>query len=478
MLKLFNSYTRRLEEFKPLHGKTVAMYNCGPTVYDFAHIGNLRTFLFADILRRTLEHDGYKVKQVMNITDVGHMLGDADVGEDKMEAAAKREKIDPLEVARKYEAQFMSDIKRLNIEPAFKYPRASEHVSEMIKMIAVLLKKGYAYKAGDDIYYDISKFPDYGKLSGNTVEALKAGARVEINDKKKSPFDFALWISNPDHVMQWEASWGKGYPGWHIECSAMSTKYLGETIDIHTGAEDNKFPHHEAEIAQTEGTTGKQFVRYWMHAYHLLVDGQKMSKSLNNFYKLDDLLAKGYAPCAVRYALIASHYRDRQNFTLDSLAAAKSALEKIDNLAWRLEEKGDSPLINMEKGAVPVKAIIDVAERDFYSAMNDDLNVPKALGALFVFVREMNAALDAGVAQALKKAALRALKTMVADTLGLTIEKIETVAIDDELKKLLVEREAARQAKDFARADAIRKILNDRGYAIEDAVGGARLKKI
>jgi len=478
MLKLFNSYTRQLEEFKPLRGKDVTMYNCGPTVYDFAHIGNLRTFLFADILRRTLERDGYKVKQVMNITDVGHMLGDADVGEDKMEAAAKREQIDPLAVARKYEAQFMSDIKRLNIEPAFKYPRASDHVEEMIKIISVLLEKGFAYKADGDIYYDISKFPKYGALSGNTIEALKAGARIEVNDKKKSPFDFALWINNPNHLLQWEAPWGKGYPGWHIECSAMSTKYLGETIDIHTGAEDNKFPHHEAEIAQSEGATGKQFVRYWMHAYHLLVDGQKMSKSLNNFYKLDDLLAKGYEPRAVRYALIASHYRDRQNFTLDSLSAAKSALEKLDNLAARLEEKGDSPLIDTEKGTVPVKAIIDVAERDFYEAMDDDLNVPKALGVLFVFVRELNAALDAGVAEPLKKAALNALKMMATETLGLTIEKIETIAIGEDLQKLLIEREAARQAKDFARADEIRKTLNDRGYAIEDSTGGARLKKV
>ena len=477
MLKLFNSYTRELEEFKPLKGKTVTMYNCGPTVYDFAHIGNLRTYLFADILRRTLEHDGYKVKQVMNITDVGHMLGDADVGEDKMEAAAKREKIDPLAVARKYETQFMNDIKRLNIEPAFKYPRASEHVKEMIAMIAVLLKKGFAYEAGDDIYFDISKFPAYGALSGNTIESLKAGARVEVNDKKKNPFDFALWINNPNHLLQWEALWGKGYPGWHIECSAMSTKYLGETIDIHTGGEDNKFPHHECEIAQTEGATGKPFVRYWMHAYHLLVDGQKMSKSLNNFYKLDDLLAKGYAPRAVRYALIASHYRDRQNFTLDSLAAASSALLKIDNIAARLTE-GDSPLINMEKGTVPVKSIIETAERDFYAAMDDDLNTPKALGALFTFVRELNAALDAGVDKKLKKDALRTLKTMVVETLGLTIETTERVEVNDELKKLLSERETARAVKNFSRADEIRKILKDRGYAIEDSADGARLKKI
>lgn len=477
MLRLYNSLSRRIEDFKPFSGKNVTMYNCGPTVYDFAHIGNLRTFLFADILRRTLEHDGYRVKQVMNITDVGHMLGDADVGEDKMEAAAKREKIDPLAVARKYEEQFMSDIKRLNIEPAFKYPRASDHVEEMIKIISVLLEKGIAYKAGGDIYYDISKFLKYGALSGNTVEALKAGARVEVNDKKKSPFDFALWINNPKHILQWEAPWGKGYPGWHIECSAMSTKYLGETIDIHTGAEDNKFPHHEAEIAQTEGATGKQFVRYWLHAAFLLVDGVKMSKSLGNFYRLDDLLAKGYAPREVRYVFASSHYRDSQNFTIGSLAAAKSALEKIDNLAARLTD-GDGPLKNAEKGTVPVKAIIDVAERDFFGAMNDDLNVPRALGALFIFIRELNSALDAGVEGSMKKAALKALKTMVTETLGLTIEKTADVAIDDELKILLNEREAARAAKDFARADEIRKILKDRGYAIEDSADGARLKKI
>jgi cysteinyl-tRNA synthetase len=477
MLKLFNSYTRELEDFKPLHGKEVTMYNCGPTVYDFAHIGNLRTFLFADILRRTLEHDGYKVKQVMNITDVGHMLGDADVGEDKMEAAAKREKIDPLAVARKYEEQFMSDIKRLNIEPAFKYPRASDHVEEMIKIISVLLEKGFAYKADGDIYFDISKFSKYGALSGNTIEALKAGARVEVNDKKKSPFDFALWISNPNHLLQWEAPWGKGYPGWHIECSAMSTKYLGESIDIHTGAEDNKFPHHEAEIAQTEGATGKQFVHYWLHAAFLLVDGVKMSKSLGNFYRLDDLLAKGYTPREVRYAFISSHYRDSQNFTIGSLAAAKSALEKIDNVAVRLGERADDQESNF-KNDTNVKSIIDVAERDFFDAMNDDLNVPRALGVLFIFIRELNSTLDAGVEGSMKKVALKALKIMVTDTLGLTIEKAEDVAIDSELEKLLADRETARIAKDYARADEIRKILKDRGYAIVDSVEETKLKKI
>ncbi len=479
MLKLFNSYTRQLEEFKPLHGKDVAMYSCGPTVYDYVHIGNLRSFLFADVLRRTLEHDGYKVKQVMNLTDVGHMLHDADTGEDKVETAAAKAGTTPQEITQKYSQYFFDVIKKLNIEPAAEYPKASDNVEQMQTIIVKLIEKGFAYQVGGDVYFDVRKFEKYGQLSGNTLANLDAGARIEINDKKRDPLDFALWISNDQHVMSWKSPWSdKGYPGWHIECSAMAMRYLGETLDIHTGGEDNKFPHHECEIAQSESATGKQFARYWVHAAFMMVDGQKMSKSLNNFYKVEDLEVKGYSPRVVRYALISSHYREQQNFTFDSLSSAKSALAKIDNLVARLE--GDSPLINMEKGTVPVtfEQSIEVVERDFYEAMNDDLNVPRALGSLFVFVREMNAALDAGVDPSLKKYALQALKMMISDTLGLAIEKVEMSDVDDELKKLLVERDAARTAKDFARADAIRKTLSDRGYAIEDAAGGARLKKI
>jgi cysteinyl-tRNA synthetase len=491
MLKLFNSYTRQIEEFKPLNGKDVAMYSCGPTVYDYVHIGNLRSFLFADVLRRVLEHDGYKVKQVMNLTDVGHMLHDADAGEDKVETAAAKAGTTPQEITQKYSQYFFDVIKKLNIEPAAEYPKASDNVPQMIAIVKTLIEKGFAYQVGGDVYFDVRKFEKYGQLSGNTLANLEAGARVEVNDKKRDPLDFALWISNDQHVMNWPSPWStKGYPGWHIECSAMAMRYLGETLDIHTGGEDNKFPHHECEIAQSESATGKQFAKYWIHSSFLLVDGQKMSKSLNNFYKVEDPEAKGYSPRVVRYSLISSHYREQQNFTFDSLSAAKSALAKIDNLAVRLAEgdgNGASPRFNMEKGAgpvsvvakdAPVEQIIEVAERDFYDAMDDDINVPRALGSLFVFVRELNAALDAGVDPTLKKAALRALKMMVSDTLGLAIEKVEVVAVDDELKKLLVEREAARAAKDFARADAIRKTLSDRGYAIEDAAGGARLKKI
>jgi len=488
MLKLFNSYTRQLEEFKPLHGKDVAMYSCGPTVYDYVHIGNLRSFLFADVLRRTLEHDGYKVKQIMNLTDVGHMLHDADTGEDKIETAAAKAGTTPQEITQKYSQYFFDVIKKLNIEPAFEYPKASDNVKQMQAIIGKLLEKKYAYQVDGDVYFDVRKFEKYGRLSGNTLSNLEAGARVEINDKKRDPLDFALWISNDRHVMNWPSPWSaKGYPGWHIECSAMAMRYLGEMIDIHTGGEDNKFPHHECEIAQSESATGKQFAKYWIHSSFLLVNGQKMSKSLNNFYKVEELEAKGYSPRVVRYALISSHYREQQNFTFESLGAAKSALEKIDNIAKRLGERTKNPTTLKLRGAgqepiskndANIKSIIDVVERDFYDAMNDDLNVPRALGALFIFIRELNTALDVGVEESLKKAALTALKIMVADTLGFTIEKAEAVAIDDELKKLLAEREAARAVKDFARADAIRKTLSDRGYAIEDASGGARLKKI
>jgi len=282
MLKLYNSLTKQKEIFQSLaeekkKKKLVTMYTCGPTVYDYVHIGNLRSFLVADLLRRFLEFKGYKVKQVMNITDVGHMTSDAESGEDKMEAAARREKKDPWQIAEFFTKAFFADAQKINLKKAWKYPRATDHVKEMIKIIEKLVKNGYAYEVNGSVYFDLSKFSDWGKLSGNKLEDLIAGARVEVISEKKNPYDFALWIKNPAHIMQWDSPWGKGYPGWHIECSAMAMKYLGEMIDIHTGGEDNKFPHHESEIAQSEGATGKQFVRYWLHVKHLMVDGEKMS---------------------------------------------------------------------------------------------------------------------------------------------------------------------------------------------------------
>jgi cysteinyl-tRNA synthetase len=472
MLKLFNSLTRKLEDFKPLKDKTVTMYNCGPTVYDYPHIGNLRAWLFADTLRRYLEFSGYKVKQVMNITDVGHMQGDADTGVDKLEAAAAHEKIDPLAVARKYEKIFFEYLKALNFEPAFKYPRASEHVKEMIAMIEKLVKNGFAYVAGGDVYFDVSKFPAYGRLSGNTVAALDAGHRVEINPKKKSPFDFALWIHNPSHLLKWDSPWSHGYPGWHIECSAMATKYLGETIDIHTGAEDNKFPHHECEIAQSEGASGKPFVRYWLHLAHLLVDGGKMSKSLNNFFTLDDLLAKGYSPDAVRYALVMTHYREQQNFTLEALEAAEKAVAKLKAVHSRFVEKNKKG-----KAAAILAKATEAVRLEFAEAMDGDLNVPKALGAIFDFVRELNAAFDNGGVKE-RSSAKKIFEKIVSGVLGIGLDAKPEGTVPAPVLELSKEREAARQNKDYKKADELRGKIKELGFEVVDRDGGAEVKKL
>jgi len=284
--KIYNTLTKRIEEFEPINDEKVTMYNCGPTVYDYVHIGNFRTYLMADFLRRSLEFSGYEVKQVKNITDVGHLTqDDIDAGEDKMLKAARREGKTPYDIARFYEEAFHDDEAKLNILPAHVFPRATEYIPQMIDIIKKLIERGYAYETNGSVYYNVDKFKDYGKLSGNTLENLKIGARLGANPEKKNPYDFALWLKAGDeHLMRWESPWSTGYPGWHIECSAMSITNLGETLDFHTGGEDNVFPHHEDEIAQSEGATGKKFTNYWVHGRHLLVDGEKMSKSKNNFY--------------------------------------------------------------------------------------------------------------------------------------------------------------------------------------------------
>ena len=452
-----------------MKGKTVTMYNCGPTVYDYVHIGNLRSFLFADILRRYLEWRDYKVKQVMNITDVGHMVADLDVGKDKMEAAAEREKKTPWQVADFYTKAFFGDIDAMGIKRAWKYPRATEYVKEMIKLVEQLIKKGHAYVVNGSVYYDLSTFPKYGRLSGNTMEDLVAGARVEINPEKRHPYDFALWIENPQHLMKWKAPWSikGGYPGWHLECSAMSMKLLGKTIDIHTGGEDNKFPHHECEIAQSEGVTGKQFVRYWLHAKHLLVDGQKMSKSLGNFYTLRDLLERGFSPRAIRYVLLSTHYRDTLNFTFDSLKAAEVALERLDALVMKLQAN---------RGQTSVSGglhhLIQETRENFARAMDDDLNISKALAVIFGFVRQANQkVLGVDTREALK------LLREFDKVLGLGIGKISKVVIPKEIQKLAAERESARKQKKWDRADAIRKELLGLGFIVEDSPAGYLVKK-
>jgi cysteinyl-tRNA synthetase len=501
MLRLYNSLTKQKEIFEPLGErkkltggrktkiKLVTMYNCGPTVYDYVHIGNLRSFLVADILRRYLEFSGYKVKQVMNITDVGHMTSDAEAGEDKLEVAAKKEKKSPKQIAEFFTRAFFDDIKKLNIEPAWKYPKATDHIKEMIGLVEKLIKNGFAYVANGSVYFDLSKFPDYGKLSGNTVEDLMAGARVEVISEKKHPYDFALWIRNPKHLMQWNSPWGPGYPGWHLECSAMSMKYLGETIDIHTGGEDNKFPHHECEIAQSEGATGKQFVRFWLHIKHLLVDGEKMSKSKNNFYTLNQILEKGYSPRTLRYLLLSSHYRDSLNFTFDGLRAAEESLRRLDELWSKLDEalrrvedikkpgKKAKGLPPRTKGAASLQHIIQETREDFKRALDDDLNISKALAVLFNFVHKVNVALAAS--GEVERADLTMARRLLRDfdsILGFGFRKVQAEKIPTEIKKLLEEREQARKEKDWARADMVRKQIEEMGYAVEDTAEGPKVK--
>lgn len=310
---LYNTYAKKLEEFKPLEKKKVRMYSCGPTVYDFVHLGNFRTFLMADFLRRAFEYSGYEVKHIKNITDVGHLTqDDIEAGEDKMIKAAKREKKTPYDIAKFYEEAFHKDEEKLNILPARKFPRATEYINQMIAMIEKLIANGYAYESNGSVFYDVEKFKDYGKLSGNTLENLKTGARLEAHPDKKNPCDFALWLkADPKYLMQWDSPWSRGYPGWHIECSAMSIANLGDTIDIHTGGEDNTFPHHEDEIAQSEGATGKKFVNYWIHGRHLLVDGEKMSKSKGNFYVLTNIEKRGFNPLSFRYLCLTAHFQSQ-----------------------------------------------------------------------------------------------------------------------------------------------------------------------
>lgn len=441
------------------------MYNCGPTVYDCAHLGNLRSFLFADILRRFLEYSGYKVKQVMNITDVGHMLEDSDIGEDKIERAALRAGKTPKQISAFYTKSFFEDIKKLGVLKAYKYPRATDHIKEMIEVIKKLIKNGYAYEKNGSVYFDLKKFKPYGKLSGNKMEDLIVGSRVEVNSEKKNPRDFALWIHNPNHKMQWQSPWGKGYPGWHIECSAMAMKYLGKTLDIHTGGEDNKFPHHECEIAQSEGANDVKFSNFWLHTKHLLVDGQKMSKSKGNFYTLDDLLKKGYSARATRYLLISAHYRDELNFTLKGLDAAKSALFRLDNFYTELNRKE----FGKEKLPLSLKKIED----DFAEAMNDDLNVAKAMATIFDFAHLFNPLLRK-ISVKNKKDILKLLNKFD-KVFGFKLENLEVKS--GKVDKLLAVRAIARQEKNYKKSDDLKKQIEGMGYKVEDYPDGASSAK-
>ena len=436
------------------------MYTCGPTVYDFAHIGNFRAFLFEDLLKRWLEYRGYKVTHVMNLTDV----------DDKTIRGSQKQGVPLGEFTKLYAEAFFEDIKALNVKPATVYPRATEHIPEMVNLVKTLMAKGYAYTAQDgSIYFAISKFPAYGQLSHINVQELKAGARVKTDEyAKEEAQDFALWKAwtPEDGDVYWKTDLGKGRPGWHIECSAMSMRYLGETFDIHCGGTDNMFPHHENEIAQSEAATGKKFVRYWLHNEHLQVEGKKMAKKLGNYYTLRDLLQKGYDPIAIRYLLLSTHYRQQFNFTFEGLEAAKGAVERLRNFVRRLQDADG-------EGGGQVAELLRGVQTGFGGAMDDDLNISVALGALFDFVREVNNLLDSGEVSRSEAEATGRFMADLDQVLGV-IGKVEAEALPEGAEKLIAEREEARKAKDWATADALRIKLKEMGVVVEDTAHGVR----
>ncbi len=485
MLELHDSLTGTTTPFEPADGQAFRIYACGPTVYKPLTIGNLRSFLTVDLLRRYLEYRGYGVKLVMNITDVGHMVDDADVGDDKILKTAREENLTPEQVIDRYTEVFFRDIDAIGIKRAWVHPRATAHIPEMIELCGKLLDAKHAYVTSKgDVYYDVSSFKEYGKLSGNTVEGLMAGARIEPNPDKKNPADFALWIHNPNHLMRWEIpkawtvkypDWQDGYPGWHLECSAMSMKYLGETLDLHTGGEDNKFPHHECEIAQSEGATGVTFSKRWLHVKHLLVDGEKMSKSKGNAFTLPDIVAKGYSPGALRTLLLSAHYRTQLNFTLEGLEAAEKNRTRYRELFGRLR----SVATRTDEEVARITSDVQEAEDAVHAALDADLDVSKALAVLHAFSAMMNTHLDQkiiGIQGA--KLALDFLGRMES-VFGFAWDApTETEEIPTEVTGLVTAREDARNSKDWDASDQLRKMIEQAGWTVEDTSGGPKLKRI
>ena len=455
-LRVFNTLTRKKEEFVPIKPGHVSMYTCGPTVYKPATIGNLRAYVFKDELRRVLEYDGMKVKSVMNITDVGHLVSDGDDGEDKMQKSANEQGLSPLEIAEAITAQFMKDIDALNIKRPTVCPKATDNIPEMIEIVQSLLEKGYAYETDDGIYFSVEKFPSYGKLSGVNLEEQRHGARVEVNSFKRHPIDFALWKkAQPNHIQQWDSPWGRSFPGWHIECTAMGVKYLGERFDIHTGGVDHIPIHHENEIAQGESWLGHQIVNYWMHNEFLLVDGGKMSKSLGNNYLLSDLEAKGFAPIVFRYFCLNVQYRQKINFTWDGMAAAKTAYEKL--CAQLVAHKNSN--------AVTDKSVLDEYKAKFEEAINDDLNIPLAIGILWTMLKLPKS-------KDVYELALKFDKVFALDFDKVKEEPKTLLEIPDDVRALAETRLAARKAKNWAESDRLRNEISERGYAIKDTADG------
>jgi cysteinyl-tRNA synthetase len=475
MLVVYNTFTKQKEVFTPLYAGKVGMYSCGPTVYGNIHIGNIRAYLFADTVRRTFEYFGYEVRAIKNITDVGHLTADdsgqGDSGEDKMTRQAHKEKKTPQAIAAFYEKYFHETERTMNILPAHYFPRATAHVSHMIKLIEELIAKKFAYAKNGNVFFDVTTFPTYGKLSGNTLEHLKVGARLEEHPDKNNPWDFALWLKAPEnHLMKWSSPWSIGYPGWHIECSAMSMEYLGESFDIHTGGEDNIFPHHEAEIAQSEGVTGKPFVKYWLHNRHVLADGVKMSKSKGNFSLLEDILERGYAAMEFRFFALSSHYRSQMNFTWDGMNQAKVNLATLQNVRDRLLHA--APESRIESGTTSFA--LRTYREDFDAAIEDDFNTPLSLTVLLNLAKTANKLLDA---KSLDNPhdVLQFLDTACLSVLGLKWSEKEV--LPEYVRQLSQAREEARKQKDFTKADELREKIEQEGFALEDTSSGGKVRK-
>jgi cysteinyl-tRNA synthetase len=463
-LRFYNTLTQQAEEFAPADGRTVHMYTCGPTVYNYVHIGNLRAFTFQDVLRRWLRAHGWQLDHVMNITDV----------EDKIIRSAMQQGLGLREYTEKYEQAFLDDARAIRLETPERVVRATEHIDDMVAAIQGLSEKGYTYLSEGSVYYRIAKFPDYGKLSHLDHVGIRAGARVDVDEYEKDDArDFVLWKARKDGEFSWDTPIGDGRPGWHIECSVMAMKYLGATLDIHAGGVDLIFPHHENEIAQSEALTGRPFSRFWLHSEHLLVDGQKMAKSLGNFYTLRDLIGRGYKPETIRYLLASVPYRKKLNFTFDSVKSAETAIERLRNYKLRLDT---------EKFAAGANEAIDKrtqsARTEFDSALDDDLNTAEALAAVFEYVRETNSAMDSGEFAAGNVAPAQALLERFDSVFDVLRATVQDAGISDaEIETLIAERNAARKSRDFKRSDAIRDELAAKGVILEDTKEGVRWKR-
>ncbi len=476
-LRVYNSLTRTKEEFKPLHEGMVGMYVCGPTVYDHAHIGHAKVYVTFDVVNRYLRYLGYRVRYVQNITDVGHLTDNADAGEDKILKRAILERVEPMELVEKYMRSYFEDMDALGVIRPDISPRASGHIPEQIELIKQLIAKGHAYEVNGSVYFSVSSFPEYGKLSGRRVEELREGARVEVIEEKRDPADFALWKrAEPGHILKWNSPWGWGYPGWHAECSAMASKYLGETFDIHGGGLENIFPHNECEVAQSEAATGKPFARYWLHNNMVTVDGVKMGKSLGNAIFLKDLF-KRYPPLVIRFFILSSHYRSTTDFSDEALQAAQKGLERLHGTVLLVRER----LSQAESGTLDAQVAEMLAQHKqrFLEFLDDDFNTAAAIGELFELSRDVNTLLNSG--QTVSRETLQAIDNLYRELggqiLGIVPDSLpekSVTGLDEALIQLLLDTRARlRQAKQWELADGIRNGLAELGVIVEDRPEGS-----